>query len=127
VSLTFGLLFVAAAGWWTVDRAIGSVPASWVGAGALLLAGLLGILASLRSAARVRADTGFPAVGGPEGGRTPHLDEPEPLPIGAIEATADAHPEDLARLRKPDPDDPDPGADPSGSDLGHRSTGGRKR
>jgi hypothetical protein len=51
VSLVFGLLFVAVAGWWLFGRYVVSVDVpnlGWLVAGALILMGLLGVVASLR-------------------------------------------------------------------------------
>ncbi|MFI6229212.1 hypothetical protein ACIBCR_18085 [Micromonospora echinospora] len=64
LSLTFGLLFLAAAAWWLLAQLLGLVvPIGWFLAGALVVVGVLGLLGALR-AARSSADTG-PTAGSP--------------------------------------------------------------
>ncbi len=75
VSLVFGLLFLAVAGWWVAARFLNldwNVPNfGWIAAGALILLGLLGVMASLRSGdtpdapAAQRPTAGAPTAGAP--------------------------------------------------------------
>ncbi|MFI6822349.1 hypothetical protein ACIBJE_15545 [Micromonospora sp. NPDC050187] len=51
LSLTFGLLFLAAAAWWLLAQLLGLVvPIGWFLAGALVVVGTLGLLGALRAA-----------------------------------------------------------------------------
>ena len=68
VSLSFGLLFVAVALWWAVDRVISvRLPgAAWLAAGALIVFGFIGLLGAIRGRrddppAPVHAEVGTPA------------------------------------------------------------------
>lgn len=64
LSLAFGLIFVAAVGWWffgrTVDIALPQL--GWLVAAALIIFGVLGLLGALRSDAggRARGKNGTP-------------------------------------------------------------------
>ncbi|SCL13689.1 hypothetical protein [Micromonospora inyonensis] len=77
LSLTFGLLFLAAAAWWLLAQLLGLVvPIGWFLAGALVVVGALGLLGALR-AARSAANGpagGSPAPPVPPAGRRPGSD-----------------------------------------------------
>jgi len=81
VSLVFGLLFLASAGWWAVayylDWTVNwNVPNfGWFAAGGLILLGLLGVAASLRRDRPEPALAEGPALTQPAG-----WDRPEPVP-----------------------------------------------
>jgi hypothetical protein len=65
LSLTFGLIFLAAVGWWFFGRAVDiALPQlGWFIAGALIVFGVLGLFGALRSDASRRSkankDAGF--------------------------------------------------------------------
>lgn len=63
VSLGFGLVFVALAGWWLLAQLLGLdlPPVGWFLAGGLILIGALGLLGALRSGRGDRRDAGRPA------------------------------------------------------------------
>ena len=73
VSLIFALLFLALAGWWFAARLLDlSLPSmAWLGAGALILVGLLGVVGALTAPRRRAAGPDEPVTGAPEesGGR----------------------------------------------------------
>lgn len=54
ISLTFGLIFLSAAGWWLVSRfaSIDPVGLGWSIAGTLLIIGLIGLVSTLRGNTR---------------------------------------------------------------------------
>lgn len=68
ISLFFGLLFAAVAGWWAISyylnlRLDWNVPNfGWFAAGALILIGVLGVVASLRGDRRAAEPVPPPAV-----------------------------------------------------------------
>lgn len=68
VSLTFAILFLLVAAWWTVARSLDlPLPAvGWFVAGGLILFGILGLLGALRSA-RAGADPAPPVASAPPG------------------------------------------------------------
>jgi hypothetical protein len=57
VSLSFGLIFVAIAGWWLISRLVTvALPnAGWLVAGALIVFGIAGLLGAIRSGHRAEA------------------------------------------------------------------------
>jgi hypothetical protein len=65
LSLTFGLVFLAAVGWWFFGRGVSvALPQlGWFVAGALIVFGVLGLFGALRSDAKRRSrankDAGF--------------------------------------------------------------------
>ncbi len=63
VSLSFGLIFLAVAGWWAVSRllAVPLPPAGWLVAGALIVFGIAGLLGAIRSGHRADAIGPAPA------------------------------------------------------------------
>jgi uncharacterized membrane protein HdeD (DUF308 family) len=58
VSLLFGLLFVAVAGWWLLARSVNiALPiAGWLLAGGLIVFGLVALIGSLRPRRRIPGD-----------------------------------------------------------------------
>lgn len=58
VSLATGVVFLAVAAWWLLDRviAVDAPSAGWIVAGALLLGGLLGLVGALRSGRKSPGD-----------------------------------------------------------------------
>jgi hypothetical protein len=121
VSLTFGLIFAAIAGWWLVGRSVPNVNVPNLGliiAAGLIALGLLGVVGSLRHERRHRTRTGAgagavatdrlddPDLGGGTFGtdssadttvEEPILGDPENIPTVITTLYADA--DDTAQLR----------------------------
>ena len=72
VSLGFGILFLAIAAWWAIDRYIAidlDVPhLGWIAAAALILLGLLGVIASLQGDRAAREEMPSNNVAAPVSG-----------------------------------------------------------
>ena len=69
VSLIFALIFLALAGWWFAARLLEfSLPSlAWLGAGALVVVGLLGVIGALTAPRRRGAGADQPPAGPPDG------------------------------------------------------------
>lgn len=95
VSLTFGMIFLLIAAWWLVAQLLDlPIPAvGWFVAGGLILFGVLGLLAALRSGAgqtATRPARGEPAVlGDPPAPESPAIlrDQPQARPTPECPAT----------------------------------------
>ncbi len=123
LSLVFGLLFLAVAGWWAasfyldwvLDWSVDLPDLGWLLAGVLILLGLLGIVASLRRGRQI-----LPADAGPRQWDPPtapvRSDEPvtAPTPVepDGVRATEDdlRATENDVRAYPPEPSPSDPGA-----------------
>ncbi|WP_201753268.1 hypothetical protein [Micromonospora rubida] len=86
VSLGFGLVFVALAGWWLLAQLLGLdlPPVGWFLAGGLILIGVLGLVGALRSGRGDRRDAERPAPA--DAGSGDRRDAERPAPVDTVDA-----------------------------------------
>jgi len=104
VALTFGLIFVGVVVWWLIGELLNlTIPnAGFLAAAALLFAGVIGLLSTLRR------PTAEPVGGDPaEGADRPETDPGSPdTGAGQVDPTTDESPADPVRVSRPTSADP---------------------